>query len=350
VIKYLGSKRLLIPSILETIKTVPNIRTVSDVFSGTSRVGHALKKSKFRVLSNDYCEFASTLARCYVEADDILTSDVEKLIKELNGVQGSAGYFTETFCVKSHFFQAKNGERVDAIREEIEKKSLDEPLKSVLLTSLMEAADRVDSTCGIQMAYVKSWSKRSYNPLELRVPHLLQQSPHGPSKAYCMDANTFVKSHEFQEVDAVYLDPPYNQHSYLGNYHIWETLVKWDKPEHYGKACKRAECKVKKSKFNSKKGYFETFKDLISNINAKLIVVSFNNEGYLKPEQIVDVLRTKGTVCIRQTPYKRYVGAQLGQHNPLGERVSEISHLKNIEYTFYVSDDSDVVSALNQSS
>ena len=347
-IKYFGSKRLLIPSILETIKTVPNIRTVSDVFSGTSRVGHALKKSKFRVLSNDYCEFACTLARCYVEADDTLTADAEKIIRELNGLQGSAGYFTETFCEKSHFFQAKNGERIDAIREEIEKKSLDEPLRSVLLTSLMEAADRVDSTCGIQMAYVKSWSKRSHNPLQLRVPHLLARSPHGSSKAYCMDANAFVMSNEFQGVDAVYLDPPYNQHSYLGNYHIWETLVKWDKPEHYGKACKRTECKVKKSKFNSKREYFETFKDLISNIDTKLIIVSFNNEGYLEPNQIVDVLRTKGDVCIRQTPYKRYVGAQLGQYNPRGERVSEVSHLDNIEYTFYVSSDPSVVSALNK--
>ena len=347
-IKYLGSKRLLIPSILETIKAVPNIHTVSDIFSGTSRVGHALKKSKFRVLSNDYCEFACTLARCYVEADDDLVADAEKLVQELNNVRGSAGYFTETFCEKSHFFQAKNGERIDAIREQIEKKSLDEPLKSVLLTSLMEAADRVDSTCGIQMAYVKSWSKRSHNPLRLRVPHLLAQSPHGPSKAYCMDANAFVRLPEVQASDAVYLDPPYNQHSYLGNYHIWETLVKWDKPEHYGKACKRTECKVKKSKFNSKKDYFETFKDLVSNINTKLIIVSFSNEGYLKPKQIVDVLRTKGTVCIRQTPYKRYVGAQLGQHNPLGERVSEISHLENIEYTFYVSNESSIVSALER--
>ena len=50
-----------------------------------------------------------------------------------------------------------------------------------------------------------------------------------------------------------YLDPPYNQHSFLRNYHIWETLVRWDEPEVYGVACKRIDCKERGSDYNSKR-------------------------------------------------------------------------------------------------
>ncbi|EQD48307.1 D12 class N6 adenine-specific DNA methyltransferase domain protein, partial [mine drainage metagenome] len=80
-IKYIGSKRTLIPVILEVVRRATNACSVIDLFSGTSRVGHALKAAGYRVLSNDHNAYALTLARCYVEADaeDIL-EDARKLI------------------------------------------------------------------------------------------------------------------------------------------------------------------------------------------------------------------------------------------------------------------------------
>ena len=125
-IKYIGSKRKLVPAILDTIRSIENVHTVIDLFSGTSRVGHALKAAGYRVLSNDHNVYAATLARCYVQADveDVLY-DATRLVQELNRLTGSPGYFTETFCIKSRFFHPKNGERVDAIREEIMRKGLE---------------------------------------------------------------------------------------------------------------------------------------------------------------------------------------------------------------------------------
>ena len=58
------------------------------------------------------------------------------------------------------------------------------PLRPILLTSLMLAADRVDSTTGLQMAYLKQWAPRSHQPLELRVPELLA----GPGRTVRGDA------------------------------------------------------------------------------------------------------------------------------------------------------------------
>ena len=71
---------------------------------------------------------------------------------------------------QSRFFQPHNGERIDAIRDAIARDHAGTPLEPILLTSLLLAADRVDSTTGVQMAYVKEWAPRSYKPLRLRGP------------------------------------------------------------------------------------------------------------------------------------------------------------------------------------
>ena len=207
---------------------------------------------------------------------------------------------------------------MDAIREAITAKSLDPVLESVLLVSLMEAADRVDLTCGLQMAYVKSWAPRSFKDLELRMPEVLPALPAGACRAHCMDANDFADS---VETDVAYLDLPYNQHSYLSNYHIWESLVRWDKPEVHGVACKRVDCRERKSDYNSKRRHVAAFTDLVDACARRL--VSFNNEGYQARPELEALLRTQGEVFVVTRDFKRYVGAQIGIHNPSGERVGE---------------------------
>ncbi|MCS7081002.1 MAG: DNA adenine methylase [Chloracidobacterium sp.] len=338
-IKYIGSKRTLIPVILEVIRRIGNVRSVIDLFSGTARVGHALKAEGYRVFANDYLTYAATLARCYVQADaeDVL-ADARKLIGELNRLKGSPGYFTETFCVKSRFFQPKNGERIDAIREAIAAKGLPPELEAVLLVSLMEAADRVDSTTGLQMAYLKDWAPRAYNDLELRVPEVLPRARYGKGQATCLDALVAARR---LEADVAYLDPPYNQHSYLGNYHIWETLVRWDKPEVYGVACKRKDVRERSSAFNSRPRFASVMRELLSAVRAPVIIVSFNNEGYLSRAEMEAMLAAlwdgAGEVVTIERDFKRYVGAQIGIYNPQGERVGEVSHLHNKEFIYVAS-------------
>ena len=328
-IKYLGSKRTLLPTLVGLLDVIPELESVADVFSGTSRVGHALKAAGYRVEANDHNAYAHCIARCYVEADlERVEADAQRLLAELSALPGRPGYFTDVFCERSRFFQPHNGARVDAIREAIAAKSLDPVLESVLLVSLMEAADRVDSTCGLQMAYVKSWAPRSFKDLELRMPEVLPASPAGACRAHCMDANDFADS---VETDVAYLDPPYNQHSYLSNYHIWESLVRWDKPEVYGVACKRVDCRERKSDYNSKRRHVAAFTDLVERLRSPLLVVSFNNEGYQARPELEALLRTRGEVFVVTRDFKRYVGAQIGIHNPSGERVG-VSHLRNEEY------------------
>jgi adenine-specific DNA-methyltransferase len=286
-IKYIGSKRVLLPTILEAVRGLGDVHRVIDLFSGTARVGHALKKAGYAVTANDHNAFAHVLSRCYVQADrDRVGRDAERLVRELSSVPPRAGYFTETYCVRSKFFHPKNGERIDAMREAIAAKSLDPDVEAVLLTSLMEAADRVDSTTGVQMAYLKNWAPRALNDIELRVPGILS----GGGRALCGDA---IDAARTLSGDLAYLDPPYNQHSYLGNYHVWESLVLWDKPEVYGVACKRIQCKEYRSRFNSKRTIGAAFRELAGALRTKYILVSFSNEGFVRREEMEEILATR---------------------------------------------------------
>lgn len=337
-IKYLGSKRTLLPAILDVVRSITGATSVIDLFSGTSRVGHALKAAGYRVLSNDHNAYAATLASCYVQADrETLLTDAEILLREFNAMPGKPGYFTETFCERSRFFQPKNGARVDAIREAIAKLSLPPELEAVMLVSLMEAADRVDSTTGVQMAYLKQWAPRAHNDLHLRMPDVLPRPAAGKCEAYRMEA---LRAAQTLEADIAYIDPPYNQHSYLGNYHIWESLVRWDKPEVYGIACKRIDCRERQSIFNSRRQFATAMHDMLRAVRARTLIVSFNNEGYITREDMEAQLRSlwdgSAVVTTLENDYKRYVGAQIGIFNPQGEKVGKVSHLRNKEYLYVV--------------
>lgn len=330
-IKYIGSKRVLVPHIVRAVSAFPESATVLDLFSGTSRVGRALKRAGRHVTANDHLAYAATLARCYIEADArIWSDDARKLIAELACVPPKPGYFTRSFCEEARYLHPKNGARVDAIREAIAKRELPRELEAIALTSLMEAADRVDSTTGVQMAYLKEWAPRASNDLLLRVPDLAE----GPGRALQMEAEEAAAA---VEVDVAYLDPPYNQHSYMGNYHVWESLVRWDKPETYGIANKRIHCRDYRSDFNSKRRIRQAIASVIEAVRCKHLLVSFNNEGYLDRDEVVELLSQRGYVGVATSDFKRYVGAQIGIYNPDGDKVGRVSHLRNKEYLFVVS-------------
>jgi adenine-specific DNA-methyltransferase len=333
-IKYIGSKRTLIPTICSIVEALPEVTSCIDLFSGTSRVGHALKGKGFQVFSNDLNTYAATIARCYVQANlEDWDKKAAKIIAHCNQIKPEEGYFTETFCKQALFFQPKNGAKVDAIREWIETQDFEPELKAIILISLMEAADRVDSTTGVQMAYLKSWAPRAHNDLKMKMPDILPQAKHGKSKAFQMDA---FQASKVLKADLAYLDPPYNQHKYLGNYHIWESLVRWDKPEFYGIAKKRIDVKDRKSPFNSKPRATAEMASVIKNLDARYLVVSFSDEGYISRDEMVKVLSERGHVHVINKDYKRYVGAQIGIHSTDGRKVGSVSHLSNTEYIFIV--------------
>jgi adenine-specific DNA-methyltransferase len=146
------------------------------------------------------------------------------------------------------------------------------------------------------------------------------------------DANALART--LAPVDLAYLDPPYNQHSYLGNYHVWETIVRGDRPDHYGVACKRVDCRTRPSAYNRRSQARAALADLVERVPARWLVVSFSDEGFHAPAEVEEILRSRGHVGSVEVDTARYVGARIGIHNPAGERVGRVSHLRNTELLF----------------
>jgi adenine-specific DNA-methyltransferase len=329
VIKYIGSKRRLVP-ILGEISAAVGAKTALDLFTGTTRVAQEFKRQGASVTAVDTAAYAHVFAQTYValDGDEADESALADAIRGLHARPDVDGYVTETFCRASRFFQPHNGRRIDAIRDAIEQDYSGSWMYPVLLTSLIEAADRVDSTTGVQMAYVKAWAPRSYNDLELRVPELVP----GVGRAVHGDACELTSA--LGSFDLAYLDPPYNQHRYFTNYHIWETIVAWDAPEHYGVACKRVDARADatKSVFNDKRRMPAALARVIADVDADIVVVSYNDESWVTIEELAEMCEPRGAVRACAFDSKRYVGAQIGIHNPRGERVGQVSHLRNREY------------------
>lgn len=332
-IKYLGSKRTLVPVLGDIAERVGAVTAV-DLFTGTTRVAQEFKQRGLYVTATDLATYSQVLSDCYIATDaaDVDPAELGDAIARLNALPGKPGYFTSTFCEASRYFQPKNGARVDAIRNLLAEEYVGTPLYPVLLTSLMLAADRVDSTTGVQMAYLKQWAPRASRDLELRAPELID----GPGRTICGDAAETIDL--LEPVDLMYLDPPYNQHRYFTNYHIWETLVRWDSPEHYGVACKRIDARddATASVFNSKKQMPAAFADLLTRARAEVVVVSYNDESWITADQMTDALRAAGHQDVRMLAFdrKRYVGAQIGIFNGAGEKVGKVDRLRNVEYVF----------------
>jgi adenine-specific DNA-methyltransferase len=328
-IKYLGSKRTLIP-VLSQLGQASGAKTALDLFTGTTRVAQAFKKLGIIVTASDVASYAECFGKTWIELDGntVNHSELKQALLELESLPGEAGYFTQKFCVEARYFQPKNGERVDAIRERIESDYRDSWMYYPLLTSLILGADRVDSTTGIQMAFLKGWASRSGNRLELRDPELLPGSGHSIRG----DALEIVK--DLPAVDLAYLDPPYNQHRYFSNYHIWESLVRWDKPDTYGIANKRLDARdaEMKSPFNSKKTMSKSLAQLVSDLKCETMVLSYNNESWLSRDELLAIASKQGHVEILDFDFKRYVGSQIGVFNKAGERVGNPGAKRNIEH------------------
>ena len=328
-IKYIGSKRRLVPVLSDLIDR-SGARTVLDLFTGTTRVAQAAKQLGAHVTAADAARYSEMFGRTWIETDaeHVDVSALQQELERLDALPGHDGYITETFCRQSRFFQPHNGRRIDAIRAAIAADHAGDELEPILLTSLLLAADRVDSTTGVQMAYVKEWAPRSFKDLRLALPELI------PGSGRAVRGDAIALAERLGSFDLAYLDPPYNQHRYFTNYHVWETLVAWDAPEHYGVACKRIDARddETKSVFNRKREMPDALRRTIAALDAEIVIVSYNDESWLTLDELKDMCTGRGDVIALAFDSKRYVGAQIGIHNPNGDRVGEVGRTRNLEY------------------
>ncbi len=330
-IKYAGSKLKLIPQILQLAQKV-NAKTILDGFSGTTRVSQAFAKLGYNVVCNDISSWSKVLGTCYL-LNTKQRSDYQPLIDHLNALPPIDGWFTEHYGGHINTgsamqkdglkkpWQLHNTRKLDAIRQEIEDLNLSFVERAVALTSLMLALDRVDSTLGHFSSYLRMWSPRSYKELVLEVPEVFTSEGH--HQVYQSDIFELVPE---VSPDLAYFDPPYGSNNekmppsrvrYAAYYHLWKSVILYDKPQLFGKANRRAD-----SSDQSSASVFEEFRrngdgrfivveaieKLIRMTQARWILLSYSSGGRATADELNDVMQTNGKLlAVTEIDYKRNV-------------------------------------------
>lgn len=355
-IKYAGSKLKLLPYILQLVQKVKP-HTVLDGFSGTTRVSQALAQTGHRVIANDISAWSEIFGKCYL-LNTHPAEHCQPLIDHLNALPGRDGWFTEHYggepnggCSVSDDglkkpWQKHNTRRLDAIREEIDRLSLPDVERAVLLASLILALDEVESTLGHFASYLNDWSPRSYNKLRLQVPHLIPRTEkHSVHRGDIFDVLPRV------EADLAYFDPPYGSNNekmppsrvrYAAYYHLWTTICLNDRPPVFGKAKRRVDtsdtvaCSPFEEFRRGESGHFlavEAIERLLREVRAQHIILSYSSGGRATAEELNDVISSVGRVVeVLEVDYRKNVMAGMRWTN---EWIAE-AEAPNREFLFLI--------------
>lgn len=330
-IKYAGSKLKILPYIFEMLSEVNGVESVLDGFSGTTRVSQAFAQRGFTVSSNDISVWSEVFATCYLKSTKS-TKYFQEIIDHLNNLKGKQAWFSDNYggTVEDTKkpFQLKNTQKLDAIREEIDKMQLPWNDKCVLLSSLILALDKVDNTMGHYVSYLSKWSPRSFNDLQLTVPRLFETNKE--HRVIRDDIFNTVKNYRF---DLAYFDPPYGSNNekmppsrvrYNAYYHIWTTIILNDHPQIFGKAGRREDSRDGSSSTfeefrKTGKGDFiamEALRKLITETNAQYIMLSYSSGGRATKVQLMDIISETGKLLkIKSIDYKKNVMSNMRYTN-----------------------------------
>jgi adenine-specific DNA-methyltransferase len=307
--RYLGNKYKL----LDFIKSVVDnecydIVSVADIFAGTGSVSTLFTDKK--LITNDilYSNYVCLVA--WFGAQKYDASKIIDLIINYNFISiHEDNYVSKTFA--NTFWSLEVCRKIGYIRQNIEDKFiigyLNEREKAILITSLIYAIDKIANTCGHYDSYRRV--QVSDKILEMRVP-LANNDNNYQSECYNMDANSLVKT---IRADLIYIDPPYNSRQYCDAYHLLENIAKWEKPPVHGQ-CNKMDRSELKSKYCSSKAT-DAFEDLINNIDAKYILLSYNNmsrkgtarsNAKINDADILRILSKKGIVKTFKKNYKAF--------------------------------------------
>lgn len=306
---YIGSKFSLLDFIHRTISEVTGYKQgdkyiFADLFAGTGVVGASYRKNGCKVISNDIQYYSYVLNKHLIENES--AGDL-KLLEHLNGLQDVNGFVYNNYCAGSgsgrNYFTDENGKKCDAIRVELEclhkNQEISDDTYFYFLASLINSIDKYANTASVYGAFLKHIKKSAQKPFALE---LLPYINGIKGKVYNEDINELITK---VKGDVLYLDPPYNSRQYCTNYHVLETIARYDNPEIRGKTGLR-NYENQKSKYCSKKTLEKEFNHLISNAHFKYIFLSYNNEGLMSVETIKKIMSKYGSYsCFTQT-YRRF--------------------------------------------
>lgn len=295
-------------------------KKIIDIFSGSGVVSAYFKSLGYDVIGNDFLYFAYVLSRGSTALNSMPTFsklNVEFPIDYLNALTLRTADVDIDNCfifqnysphdeIHRMYFQNDNAIKIDIIRLTIEKWKLENLINEdeyfYLLATLISAVPYVSNITGIYGAYLKHWDKRTFKPLTLVAPDNIHN---GKAIFYNQDCDGLLPK---ISADLLYADPPYNARQYLPNYHVLETIARYDYPEIHGVTGMR-NYENQKSAFCSKSSVASAFRRMIQNANVRYVVISYNSEGLLSKEQLSEIcleFAVKKTFHCHDIDYRRY--------------------------------------------
>lgn len=309
--RYIGSKSKLLDFIYENIIDLgyDNNNVFFDVFAGTGVVANYFANRGYQTIVNDNLYSNKVVYEAFLGEGVLDIDKMENKLEELNNIDPNNlenNYFSDTYAHK--YFSLKDAKKIGYIRDHIEeiKNDLTQREYCYLLTSLMYATDKIANTVGHFESYLNKIPQEKgvkLNTLEINLNLI-------PAEIYNEDSNELVKR---IDADIAYIDPPYNARQYINFYHVLENLARWNKPTEFEGRSMKFKRNELKSGYCRPKTAKTLFRQLINDLNCRLIVVSYNNtynakstssNNTISEEDILEILNNKGNVRVIDRNYK----------------------------------------------
>ena len=326
---YIGSKYSLLDFLETTIEKITGYKNgddfiFGDLFAGTGIVGQTYKAKGCKVIANDIQYYSYVLNKHFIENSCELDRE---LLDKLNALTPVEGFIYKNYCEGSgsgrNYFTNENGIKCDAMRIELERLhqsgEISDNLYFYYLSSLINSIDKYANTASVYGAFLKHIKKSAQKSFQLELLPIISGRV---GEVYNEDINELIKR---ISGDVLYLDPPYNARQYCSNYHVLETIARYDYPKLNGVTGLR-DSTDQKSKFCSKRMVIDTFDDLIKNVQFKYIFLSYNNEGRMSLDNIKDIMSKYGEYKFFTKEYRRFKADRDENRNIAANSTNEYLH------------------------
>lgn len=303
--RYIGSKARIVNAIAQRVGAPTGNSRFVDLFCGTGVVAEAAAKLGWDVHLNDHLQSSVVMAAARLvtikQAKFAKLGGYERAISRLNSVVGKPGFIYREYSPASsdligferRYFTANNAARIDAMRSKISTWSksgqLTQAEHHLLVADLLGAVNRVANIAGTYGCFLSKWQNQALDEIALRPRPLFKGT--GSVTVSVKDARLVP----LKSTDFVYIDPPYTKRQYASYYHILETIALRDKPKVEGVAGLRP-WRAKASDFCYRTRALRAFKELVSMIPARRLLISYSDDGHVEIASLIDAMRSFGRV------------------------------------------------------
>ena len=335
IITYIGNKRALLGFIEAALEEVrKELHTdkleIVDLFAGSGIVSRYFKQHARRLIVNDLEKYSYVINGCYLaNKSEIDLAELEwwytYLQRELEkGLK--SGFISELYAPRdaNHisegervFFTPRNARYIDTARQLINE--IPATIRHFFIAPLLTEASVKNNTSGVFKGFYKDretgiglYGGKNQDALsritrDIHLPFPIFSNYDCVIELHCTDANTLVD--KLPMVDLAYIDPPYNQHPYGSNYFMLNLINDYERPENISKVS-GIPTDWNRSTYNKSKQACNALLDLCQRVKSRFLLISFNSEGFIKHEQMMELLSQVGSARVMEKKYNTFRGSR----------------------------------------